>query len=357
MGTAKYQQTAELLQRRIERGDYCSSSLPGAPKLAQELGLSYMTIRQAMQHLVESGAMARATNGRLVIPGDPAEAPRLKVAFIHPGDNCENKWYRAISGGAKRYGCSYRDIPFLFSDDQVIFDALDGDFDLIFFQIMPISPILLGKLIRHRDRVVSLFTDLTEYGIRRFDGLTCDAVGPLIAHLHERGCRSIDYFDTASTPHPRQAVWEKTLRKLKCRGNAYRHPVFPPKPCSTHTREILSGLIREGRLDGTDALFCNSMPAARGAIRALADHGIRVPEDMALASFGGPEDAQLNTPSITIVNTPNLNPLMDRIYEHYLGIRPDPKRLHYQIELSDVTPDEVILHGESVAQHYMTRCQ
>ena len=357
MGTAKYQQTAELLQRRIERGDYCSSSLPGAPKLAQELGLSYMTIRQAMQYLVESGAMARAANGRLVIPGDPAEAPRLKVAFIHPGDNCENKWYRAISGGAKRYGCSYRDISFLFSDDQMIFDALDGDFDLIFFQIPAISPILLGKLIRHRHRVVSLFTDLTEYGIRRFDGLTCDALIPLVAYLYERGCRSFDYFETGPAPQPRQAVWERELRKLGCRGNVYRFPVYPPKPASEHTREILGRLIQEGRMDGTDALFCHSMSVTRGALRALADHGIRVPEDVAVTSFGNPEDAQLNTPSVTIVNTPNLNPLVDRIYEHYLGIRPDPTRLHYQIELNDVTPGEVILHGESVAEHYITRCQ
>lgn len=356
MATAKYQQTAELLRRRIERGDYSNSPLPGAPKLAKELGLSYMTVRQAMQYLVDSGAVVRAENGRLVVPGDSAEAPKLKVAFIHPGDNCENKWYRAIVGGAKRYGCSYRDIPFLFSDDQVIFEALDGDFDLYFFQIPAISPILLGKLIRHRDRVVSLFADLTEYGIRRFDGLSCDAIAPLIAYLYERGCRAIDYFDARSNL-PRRAAWERELRRQGCTGNAYEYPVFPPKPASEHTREIVDRLIREGRFKQTDALFCNSMALTYGAIRAFADHGIRVPDDMAVVSFGNPEEAQLNTPSVTIVNTPNLNPLVDRIYEHYLGIRPDPKRMHYQIELTDVTPEEVILHGESVAERYITRRQ
>jgi len=314
-----------------------------------------MTVRQAMQYLVDSGAVVRAENGRLVVPGDSAEAPRLKVAFIHPGANCENKWYRAIAGGAKRYGCSYRDIQFLYSDDQVIFEALDGDFDLMFTEFSVIPPILLGKLIRNRERVVSLFTNLTGQGIRLFDGLTCNAMGPLITYLRERGCRSIDFFDTGTEPSPRQTVWARELRKRGCVGNAHEYPVFPPVPCNEYSREVVGRLIRQGRLERTDALFCNSIQMARGAIRAFADHGIRVPEDMAVASFGSPEEAQLNTPSITIINTPGLNPTINRIYEHYLGIRPDPERLHYIIELNEVPPEEVILAGESVAEHYVSR--
>lgn len=331
MKIAKYVQIAELLCRRIERGDYCNNSLPGAPKLAQEFGVSYMTVRQAMRHLMDSGEVEQAENGRLVIPGNPLETPKLRVAFVRPGASYENKWYRAISGGAKRYGCSYQDIPFLYSDDQAIFDALDGDFDLLFVQVSTISPILLAKLIRNRHRVVSLFTDLTEYGIRQFDGLTFDAILPLVQLLRERGCRTIDFFDVTSTANAKRDAWEKALAEYDCNGTAYEYPVLPLRPTNEHTREILRQLLQERKLKETDALFCGSMPVARGAIRALADHGIRVPDDMAVVSFGNPEDAMLNTPSVTIINTPNLNPLVDEIYEHYLGIKPTPERLRYRL--------------------------
>ena len=59
MGTPKYVQIAEVLQRRIAHGDYLSGALPGAPKLMQEFGISYMTTRQAMQKLIDDGTVIR----------------------------------------------------------------------------------------------------------------------------------------------------------------------------------------------------------------------------------------------------------------------------------------------------------
>ncbi len=352
--TPKYEQIAELIRRRIGRGDYCSGSLPGAPKLAQELGVSYMTARQAMRSLIEHGDVIQAENGRLTVPEAPSGVPKLRVAFIHPGAPNENKWYRAIQGAARKYQCSYRDIQYLYSDDAVIFEALDGEFDLIFIQLAGFSPVLLGKLIRNRERVVSLFTDLTRHGIRCFDGLTFDAIGPLLQLLSMRGCRTVDFFDTVPNENPKQVVWQRELRNLGMTGNAYGSTPRLPMPSREYSREFLDRLIAEGRLKNTDALFCGSMPVARGAIRALTDHGIRVPEDMAVVSFGNPEEAVLNTPSVTVVNTPELSPLVDQIYEHYLGICPAPKRMFYRFELSDVAPEKLILYGESVANYYGT---
>ena len=113
MGTPKYVQIAEVLQRRIAHGDYLSGALPGAPKLMQEFGISYMTTRQAMQKLIDDGTVIRAANGRLEVPDAPGKSPKLRVAYLHHSAiSLADKWRNAISGAARKYGCSYQDVPF-----------------------------------------------------------------------------------------------------------------------------------------------------------------------------------------------------------------------------------------------------
>jgi DNA-binding LacI/PurR family transcriptional regulator len=52
------------------------------------------------------------------------------------------------------------------------------------------------------------------------------------------------------------------------------------------------------------ATFCVSDLAAIGALRALYEAGIRVPEDMALAGFDGILLGQYTTPALTTMNQP-----------------------------------------------------
>jgi DNA-binding LacI/PurR family transcriptional regulator len=50
-----------------------------------------------------------------------------------------------------------------------------------------------------------------------------------------------------------------------------------------------------------DALFCFNDVVAQGAIRALADHGLRVPRDVAVVGWDDTEEASYTTPSLTSV--------------------------------------------------------
>lgn len=216
-GIPKYVQIAEVLQHRIAHGDYLSGALPGAPKLMQEFGISYMTTRQAMQKLIDDGTVIRAANGRLEVPGAPGNSPKLRVAYLHPSAiSLADKWRNAIAGAACKYGCSYQDIPFRYSEDAVVYETLDQDFDMIFFNISPLHPLLLEKLRRRSDRMISLFNDLTCYGIRCFDGINIEAIGHLVEFLHRRGCRRIDFLTVEPNlnhPSSRQLPWERALIK------------------------------------------------------------------------------------------------------------------------------------------------
>ncbi len=357
-GKSKSDLAAELIRRRIANGCYANRALPGAPKLAQELGISYMTIRQTMQQLIDSGDVVRASNGRLVLPAAPeaGDGPPLKVLFLHSSElGPRDKWRRAIMENVLRFGCSYCDVIYTNSDDPVVYETLDAEFDLLFFQLSAPNPLLLKKMIRNRQRIVSLFHDLTPHKIRCLDGINIDVIGLLLAGLVRRGCRKIDFLNSEELPEKlplRQLAWKRAIEKLHCAGDAYdERPVYPDGSIEC-AMALTQRLIREGKLAGTDALFCNSVSTARGVLRALADHGIKVPQDLAVVSFGTPELAKICIPSLSVINTPPLVPLVRQVFEHYLGLHPDPARLFYRIELKDVPKGMMFQWGESVAAKY-----
>ncbi len=69
--------------------------------------------------------------------------------------------------------------------------------------------------------------------------------------------------------------------------------------------ETTKALIESGA-DFT-ALFCISDVLAVGALRALADAGIRVPEDVSVAGFDGQELASFTVPRLTTIKQPLLD--------------------------------------------------
>ncbi len=347
--TPKYIQIAELIKRRIANGDYHFMPLPGAPKLSQELGVSYLTVRQAVQLLLEEKILIRKDSDRLEI-AMPEGAPRLRVALLHPGHvTCGNKWFDAIRSGTFRHQCSFRDIVETNPDDPLLYDALDGDFDIIFCYVPQNRPLFVNKLKKHRERIVTLFTNLTEYGIRCLDGISNQAVEYAIRHLYECGCGKIDFFlsSLSSGSLERKQIWNETIRKLGCTGKDWSVEVPETRSTREFVLEKTRELIAEGAFRDTEAVFCSTMDCAIGVMRALADYGIRVPENIMIASMGNPEIARLCTPSVTVIDTPDLTPLIDAIFAHYLGWKSDPEHLYFRFELEQLSPEKIIIPGES----------
>lgn len=52
------------------------------------------------------------------------------------------------------------------------------------------------------------------------------------------------------------------------------------------------------------ALFATNEQQALGCLRALAEHGLRVPEDVALVCFNATQESAYNVPSLTAVRQP-----------------------------------------------------
>lgn len=61
----------------------------------------------------------------------------------------------------------------------------------------------------------------------------------------------------------------------------------------------MHGLLRSG--EPPDAVFCFNDTLALGAIRALLEAGLRVPEDVAVVGFDDIEDGRFSTPTLTTI--------------------------------------------------------
>ena len=97
---------AETLRKRIRDGQYRYTGLPGAPMLAKELGISYVSMREAMRLLKESGDVISLENGRLVPAGDGGESHYMRVLFVHWAQTLRsNCWLNWILDACRRYSC------------------------------------------------------------------------------------------------------------------------------------------------------------------------------------------------------------------------------------------------------------
>jgi DNA-binding LacI/PurR family transcriptional regulator len=342
LAQAKYIQIADAFRRRIYNGDYSFSKLPGAQRLAGELGVSYLTARQAVGKLIDEGVLRRQANGRLEVCS-PVKQQRenLNIALISPCD-LNGIWSNAICQAAQNFNCSFRSVSYSHDDDPVIFEVLNGDFDLIFIAFVRSDSLFLNKLLQHKDKVVTLFHDFTELGIRCFDGPPPSTIGILMKYLMELGHRKIDFLNTqpvSRTVAERIRAWQQSKEELGFTGKLNNFPVQSFESAALHAHEMTHRLLDDPDFDAT-ALFCFSVEAASGVLRACYEKGVRVGKDLSVCSFAEPEKAKLLIPSITIVDRPS--PVLEAtaIIEQFLQISDTPERLLFRPQSKELVIGE-----------------
>lgn len=135
------------------------------------------------------------------------------------------------------------------------------------------------------------------------------ATRAVISHLMQLGYEKIGYiggndnvnrlnrqFEYTENDEPRRKFFEKTLRELGLYDESY---VMKAHWSSNSGYEAMNQLLQQS--SRPTACFVGSDPMAVGALRALHEHGIKVPEDMAIVGFDDIEiSAYLNPPLTTV---------------------------------------------------------
>lgn len=122
-----------------------------------------------------------------------------------------------------------------------------------------------------------------------------------VEHLAEHGHRTIGIVIGTTTDFsvdPREMGWQETLSRLGLiPGPVLRHP-FNPAGGYDAGRQLLAG-------DSLPtAMFVSSDRQAVGLVKAMHEAGVRMPDDLAIVSFDGSEDAIYSWPTLTSVTQP-----------------------------------------------------
>ena len=132
----------------------------------------------------------------------------------------------------------------------------------------------------------------------------CDnaAGGALVGrHLIERGRRKVAFLGDASTHFPeffaRYCGCDGALREAGLRMN----PALQVDADSSEQSGYDAARTLIARGHAFDAIFAASDLIAIGAIRALTEHGLRVPDDVAIVGFDGTPMARFSNPPLTTV--------------------------------------------------------
>ncbi len=132
----------------------------------------------------------------------------------------------------------------------------------------------------------------------------CDNVSgghAVTAHLIEQGCRRIAFLGDASSHYPE--FFDRYRGHVRALGDAglEAEPLLQVNAESTERSgyDALEKLLSHGV--SFDAVFAASDLIAIGAMRALADHGLKVPDDVALAGFDDITMASFVNPPLTTV--------------------------------------------------------
>lgn len=331
---AKYLQITESIKRQIRNGDYLIEKVPSERKLADSFGVSYMTARRAVQQLIEDRFFLRCENGRLAIgPAAVENAGRLNVVLVLPNWPIPSldKWRKALYELVRERNGVLKTVYFDHEDDNVIQEALTGDFSRVFLELPIIPELTRQRLCGMRDKVVLFHHDLTDYGLTCLDAATAENMKLLVNHLYKYGHRKIALINTQPVNEiisARITAFQSGCDELGLDGTVFDFPVQPFERADIQACRVVYSLLRNGKFTGT-GIVTSTIEAAVGTLRAVYECGLQAGREISICSYDGYEHATLTIPSLTVTHTADIDAQCRQLLCDILNRR-TPKRLRYE---------------------------
>ncbi|MEM7680712.1 MAG: substrate-binding domain-containing protein [Planctomycetota bacterium] len=345
---AIFTEVMAVVERRIAEGDYMLKDLPGERKLAEEVGVSYMTARKAVLKLIEKQVLTRRPNGSLVVHPDLASDKAVaQVALLTPAYPSPHLLHcrLEITRAAEQAGVQLRPVEFMHWYDPVVKEALGGsDGVLLIPSTEPIPGPLLKEFALPEHKAVFFDSDMTEHDLPSIRLFARSHISKLLDHLWGLGHRRIDCLNAQGHNHEierRVSHWRDWLERRGGRGELWDAPAEPfEDPIACAHQAMRQVLEKPGQERG--AVVCTTQPAALGAIRACHDVGVRVGVDVSICTINNEPTGRYFVPSLTGLEMPDVAPLLKRCFAWFAD--PDAE---WQGDLRVVPTRPILFPGES----------
>lgn len=314
----KYREVMSVVERRIREGDYLLDDIPGERKIAEEVGVSYMTARRAILQLLDQEVLIRSPSGALDV--HPAFAKRMKLAeivLLYPAyaSNYLIQLRGLIADYAQTKSINLRPIQFIHWDEKIVMEAVEQPKGVLIIPSGHEFPKRLAEPFRS-NKVVILDGDFTQHGvpsIRLFRDVCIESV---LEHLHKLGHRHIDCINT----HDRNAeidrrinLWQNWIQDKKIAGQLWDDPA-PVYTDPTVNAYTLMSRIQDENLSKATAYLAVTCPGAIGSIRACWERGIQLGKDVSIATVNREPPAEFFCPSITGLSMPDLSGVLKKCF-------------------------------------------
>jgi LacI family transcriptional regulator len=304
----KYQRLVEEIALRIRRGEWMPGDrLPSEPDLAKEYGVAYMTVRSAVSALVETGQLRRIRGrGTFVVePAEPITKPTLALLLPPHWPTLDPFYFPLVVSGfthrAEELGfhvhLAGRTEPLL-----EFIELREHHSNAVACVMIDANDQREAELLL--DHGVSIVAINRYRGTRRITWVQPDNFGgsyDAARHLIGLGHSRIVYLEgprenlDAQERYrgARQAVLDAGLEPIKSLPGTFQEQ-------SGYDR--LRDLLAQG--ERPTAVMAASDLAAIGAMKALAEAGVRIPQDASMVGFGNFRPGAFLHPSLTTTFLP-----------------------------------------------------
>jgi len=297
------------LESEISSAAYSEGQrLPTERELAGRFGVSHMTIRRAVEELVDRQIIIRRPRSGMFVgkkagPGSSRRHITLLATDYKSGYILDSvsmiaaevsaaDWQpdvmRVSPASMQLAARLVRETPTIILDDQIFFDS-------------PIS-----QAVEQTSQPVVLIGG-ERIGSRPIACIKADdvkgvlLVANFIEQLHPQRVASLS--PSHLDGYPDQPVLQ-ALRTIGSRFNCITSLFAPTPPFANEVEtayETLQKFLSQNN-PAPSVLFCTSEPMAIGALAALREAGLQVPNDVAVIAYGESYQSRFTSPSLTAIN-------------------------------------------------------
>jgi DNA-binding LacI/PurR family transcriptional regulator len=157
----------------------------------------------------------------------------------------------------------------------------------------------IKKIIKIPIVFIETALNLTEYDVIEIDNN--HGIGIAVEHMIKSGCEKVGFISDFLSSKIRLPIFEKALRKSGI-------PVDKNLIKTGKERQEEGGYLRMNELidqgNLPDAVFASYDRMALGALKAMAEHGVRVPQDVSIVGFDNVSESPYFPVPLTTVSPP-----------------------------------------------------